>query len=59
MSTASFERSFVFSSEESVSIISNELVNPKKVKLKKRDYEADKIKGISLLQQRFSKLETR
>jgi hypothetical protein len=59
MSTASFERSFVFTKEKSVKEISKQFHSPEKITLRTRDYEADKQKGIALLTQRFSTSETR
>jgi hypothetical protein len=58
MATTSFDKSFVVRDSESIRQIHKDLENPRKVVIQKRDYEADAKKGIELLAQQLSNLET-
>lgn len=58
MATASFEKSFVVTDEQSVKQIRESLANPRQIKAKKRDYRAENKRGIQLLKQRLSNSET-
>jgi hypothetical protein len=58
MATTSFNKDFVISDEKSVIAFQVNLTNPRKIKVVPRDLKADKIKGIKLLKQRLSVLET-
>lgn len=58
MATASFERSFVVNDSKSIEQIHKDLAAPRRIKIKKRDYQAESEKGIQLLKQRLSNLET-
>ncbi|MBB1362141.1 hypothetical protein H5125_08260 [Shewanella sp. SR44-4] len=58
MATASFNKDFVVTDKKSVQQLKNDFNNPHVVTVKVRDYKKDKVKGISLLKQRLSTLET-
>jgi hypothetical protein len=58
MATASFNKDFVVTDEESIQQLKSELCKPRVVEVKKRDHKKDKVKGIGLLRQRLSSLET-
>ena len=54
MATVSFIKSFVMENQVAFDAIINDLENPRKVKVAKRDYNAENVKGIQLLKQRLS-----
>lgn len=54
MATVSFNKSFVMENQVAFDAIINDLENPRKVKVAKRDYNAESVKGIQLLKQRLS-----
>ena len=54
MATVSFNKSFVMENQVAFDAIINDLENPRKVKVAKRDYNAENVKGIQLLKQRLS-----
>ena len=54
MATVSFNKSFVMENQVAFDAIINDLENPRKVKVTKRDYNAENVKGIQLLKQRLS-----
>ncbi len=58
MATALFDRSFVVDDSKSIEQIHKDLAAPRQVKIKKRNYKADSVKGIALLKQQLSNLET-
>jgi len=58
MATAFFEKSFVVKNRDSITQIKEELANLIKISVKRRDYKADKKKGITLLKQQLSASET-
>lgn len=58
MATASFDKSFVVNDEKAIKQIQFDLKNPHKVTIIKRDLKADSEKGIQLLKQQLSNLET-
>ncbi|WP_372943247.1 hypothetical protein [Shewanella sp.] len=58
MATASFNKDFVVTDKKSVQQLKSDFNNPQVVIVKVRDYKKDKAKGISLLRQRLSTLET-
>lgn len=58
MATASFNKDFVVTDKKSIQQLKNDFNKPHVVTVKVRDYEKDKVKGISLLRQRLSTLET-
>jgi len=58
MTTASFNKDFVVTDEKSIQQLKSELYKPRVVKVKPRDHKRDKVKGISLLRQRLSNLQT-
>jgi hypothetical protein len=58
MATASFERSFVVTDSDAIKQLHNDLQNPRKVTIITRDKKADSEKGIELLKQQLSNLET-
>jgi hypothetical protein len=58
MATSSFERSFVVTDSDAIKQLHNDLQNPRKVTIITRDKKADSEKGIELLKQRLSNLET-
>ena len=58
MATASFERSFIVTDNEAIKQLQDDLETPRKVTIIKRDLKADSEKGIELLKQQLSGLET-
>ena len=58
MATSSFNKDFVVTDEKSIQQLKSELYKPRVVEVKKRYHKKDKVKGISLLRQRLSSLET-
>ena len=54
MATVSFNKSFVIENPVAFDSIIKDLDNPRKVKVTKRDYNAESVKGIQLLKQRLS-----
>lgn len=58
MATASFDKSFVVTEKESIDRIHQDLANPRQVKVIKRDYKAEKERGLELLKQRLSNSKT-
>ncbi len=58
MATTSFEKCFVVSDSNSIEQVKKDLANPIEVVVKQRDYQADKKKGLTLLAQQLSALET-
>ena len=54
MATVSFNKSFVIENPVAFDAIIKDLDNPRKVKVTKRDYDAENVKGIQLLKQRLS-----
>lgn len=58
MATASFERSFVVTDSDAIKQLHNDLQNPRKVTIITRDKKADSEKGIELLKQQLSNLDT-
>ena len=58
MATASFERNFVVTDSDAIKQLHNDLQNPRKVTIITRDKKADSEKGIELLKQQLSNLET-
>ena len=54
MATVSFNKNFVTENPVTFNAIINDLDNPRKVKVTKRDYNAESVKGIQLLKQRLS-----
>jgi hypothetical protein len=54
MATVSFNKSFVIENPVAFDAIIKDLDNPRKVKVTKRDYNAESVKGIQLLKQRLS-----
>lgn len=58
MATASFEKRFVVKDKESIDRIHQDLVNPRLVRVKKRDYRAENARGIQLLKRQLSNSET-
>ena len=54
MATVSFNKSFVIENPVAFDAIIKDLDNPRKVKVTKRDYNAENVKGIQLLKQRLS-----
>ncbi|KOO60059.1 hypothetical protein WH43_00060 [Rheinheimera sp. KL1] len=57
MATTSFDRNFVVSDSKSIEQIHKDLEAPRHVKIKKRNYKADSVKGIALLKQQLLNLE--
>lgn len=58
MATTSFDKVFVVSDQESIKIFNQNLKKPVKIKVSSHNLKADKKKGISLLKQQLSALET-
>jgi len=58
MATTSFDKVFVVSDQESINVFNQNLNNPVRVKVNSHNLKADKKKGISLLKQQLSALET-
>ena len=54
MATVSFNKSFVIENPVAFDAIIKDLDNQRKVKVTKRDYNAESVKGIQLLKQRLS-----
>lgn len=53
MSASSFDRAFVISDPKSIKAFREALDNPIKVKVSKRDYEADSKRGVEMLRKWF------
>jgi len=53
MSTASFDRAFEIVDPESALQLHEDLQNPRKIEVVKRDYAAEEKEGIELLKQRL------
>ena len=53
MATSSFNKNFVVTDQECIKQLRISLNQPRRVEIKKRDYEADKIKGLALLKQQL------
>ena len=49
MPTSSFDKSFVVSDEKAIQQLKSDIENPKKVIVKKRNFESDRISGIQLI----------
>lgn len=49
MPTSSFDKSFVVSDEKAILQLKSDIKNPKKVIVKKRNFESDRISGIQLI----------
>jgi hypothetical protein len=58
MATVSFDKGFVVRDKESIDRIHYDLKHPRIVRIKKRNYKAESKRGIRLLKQRLSSLET-
>lgn len=58
MATVSFEKSFVVRKKESIDRIHQDLETPRQVKVLKRDYQAEKARGIALLKRQLSNSKT-
>ena len=54
MATTSFDKDFKVTDDALIKKFKNAAVNPKKITVKKRDYESDKSKGIQLLTRQLS-----
>ncbi|EGQ8100786.1 hypothetical protein MW374_004106 [Vibrio parahaemolyticus] len=58
MATTSFDKNFVVTDEVAIAKFKNAAKNPRKVSVKKRDYESDKEKGIQRLVRKLSNSAT-
>jgi len=58
MATTSFDKDFEVTDKSVIKKFKCDGENPRKVSVKKRDYESDKARGIALLKQQLSDLET-
>lgn len=58
MATVSFDKNFVVSDKKSIEKIYQDLAAPRRIIVKKRDYESENQRGIQLLKQRLSSSET-
>lgn len=58
MATTSFDRDFQVSDIKVIEKFKHSATNPRKIEIKKRDYESDKSKGIQLLTRQLSNSET-
>ena len=56
MATASFDKDFVVTDQESIKKLKADMVHPRKVTIKKYNREAENRKGIQLLKQRLPNL---
>lgn len=56
MATASFDKNFVVTDQESITQFRADMKNPRKVAFKKYNREAENKKGIQLLKQRLPNL---
>jgi len=54
MATTSFDKSFIVTNEERIEKFRRAAATPRKVVVKRRNYESDRSKGIQLLAQRLS-----
>lgn len=54
MASTSFDKDFKVSDDKAIEKFKLAAKKPRKVAIKKRDYESDKLKGIKLLTQRLS-----
>jgi len=58
MSTASFDRTFEIVDPESALQLHEDLQNPRKIEVVKRDYAAEEKEGIELLKQRLARTQS-
>lgn len=58
MSTASFNRTFEIVDPESALQLHEDLQNPRKIEVVKRDYAAEEKEGIELLKQRLARSQS-
>ncbi len=58
MATTSFNKDFIITDSKSIRQFRDDLQKPQIVTVKNRDHKKDKVKGICLLKQRLSNLET-
>lgn len=58
MATTSFDKNFKVSDVKVIAKFKNAAVHPRKIAIKKRNYEYDKSKGIQLLTRQLSNSET-
>ncbi|ALO36325.1 hypothetical protein CMT41_17475 [Colwellia sp. MT41] len=58
MATTSFDKVFVVSDQKSIKAFNQNLNNPVRVKVNSHNLNTDRKKGISLLKQQLSALET-
>ncbi len=56
MATASFDKNFVMTDQDSIKQLKADMKNPRKVTIIKYDREAENRKGIQLLKQRLPNL---
>ena len=57
MPTSSFDKSFVVSDEKAIQQLKSDIENPKKVIVKKRNFESDRISGIQLIKDTLASKE--
>lgn len=58
MATTSFDREYVVTEIKSANKLSSDMEKPVKVQAAKRDYAKERQKGVRILKQQFSSLET-
>ncbi len=54
MATTSFDKNFTVSDESAIAKFKHAAKNPRRISVKKRNYESDKEKGIRLLTRKLS-----